>query len=190
MESSERWARHLSHIGDRRETAGIERVGHRLDLRGVDQAAGALGHERRIDAEIGDDNRVVPPKRCLAMLLQLLDAMVVVVTSEESGAWAHLILKEQQDPSEGFDVLYSGFMSRLIGTTARLAGRIRQLESDSEAANLLAFTLIGQVLVFRTGRAAVERRTGWKTFTQREISAVQTHIHRNVTAILLQENFE
>lgn len=143
-----------------------------------------------IDAEIGDENREVPRERCLAMLLQLLDALVVVVTSEASGAWARLILKEQQDPSEGFDVLYSGFMSRAIRTTAHLVGRIRQLEPDSETANLLAFTLIGQVLVFRTGRAAVERRTGWKKFTQREISAVQKHIHHNVTAILTQENLE
>jgi AcrR family transcriptional regulator len=143
-----------------------------------------------IDAELGDGRRAVSQARCLAMLRQLLDALVVVVTGEESGTWARLILKEQQDPSEGFDILYDGFMSHVIGTVTRLAGRIRRLDPDSEAANLLAFTLIGQILVFRTGRAAVERRTGWHRFSPREISAVQAQVHNNVTAILMQENSE
>ena len=143
-----------------------------------------------IDAELGDGGLEVPRERCLAMLLQLLDALLVVVTAEESGPWARLILREQQDPSDGFDVLYGGFIGHVIGTAARLIARHRDLEPDSEAVNLLGFTIIGQVLVFRSGRAAVERRTGWRKFTEREIAAVQSQIHRNVKAILMQENPE
>jgi AcrR family transcriptional regulator len=143
-----------------------------------------------IDAELGDEIPVASADRCLALLLQLLDAFVVVLTSEESGTWARLILKEQQDPSEGFDLLYEGIMNRVLGIFARLIGCIRNIDPDSEAANLLGVTLFGQVLVFRTGRATVERRTGWKQFTKREIAAVQALIRHNVTAILLQENPE
>ena len=137
-----------------------------------------------IDAELDG----ATPERCLAMLLQLLDGFVVLLTGEESGTWARLILKEQQDPSEGFDVLYEGVMSRVIGIATRLI--IRNIDPESDAANLLGFTIFGQVLVFRTGRATVERRTGWRQFNQREIAAVQAQIHRNVTAILMQENPE
>jgi hypothetical protein len=143
-----------------------------------------------IDAELGGDGTGAAADRCLPMLLQLLDAFVVVLTSEESGSWARLILKEQQDPSDGFDLLYEGIMSRIIGITTRLIGRIRGIDPDSEAANLLGITLLGQVLIFRTGRAAVARRTGWQQFTKREIAAVQALIRHNVTAILLQENPE
>lgn len=143
-----------------------------------------------VDAELDDRHRDVPRERCLAMLLQLLDGFVVLLTSEESVTWARLILKEQQDPSEGFELLYEGVMTRVLGVTTRLIGRIRDLGPDSEAVNLLAITLFGQVLVFRTGRATVERRTGWQEITQREIVAVQAQIHRNVTAILMQENPE
>jgi len=140
-----------------------------------------------IDAQLGDD---VPAEQCLAMLLQLLDAFVVVLTSEESGTWARLILREQQDPSEGFDILYGSFMSRVLGILTHLIGRIRNIDPDSEAADLLGFTLFGQVLVFRTGRAAIERRTGWQQFSKREIAAIQAQIHSNVTAILMQETTE
>jgi len=143
-----------------------------------------------IDAELGDAGAGVSADRCLAMLLELLDTLVVVMTSEKSGTWARLILKEQQDPSEGFEVLYDGLQGRVIGISTRLIGRIRDINPDSQAANLLALTLFGQVLIFRTGRATVERRTGWRQFTQREIAAVQAQIRRNVTAILTQESFE
>ena len=153
----------------------VERVRERIDPLLVD-----------IDVELDDASA----DRCLAMLLQLLDTFVVVLTSERSGAWARLILKEQQDPSEGFDVLYAGIMGRVFGITSRLIGRIRNIDPDSQAADLLTITLFGQVLIFRTGRAAVERRTGWRQFTQREIAAVQAQIHRNVTAILMQEEPE
>jgi TetR/AcrR family transcriptional regulator, regulator of cefoperazone and chloramphenicol sensitivity len=143
-----------------------------------------------INAELGDDSRDIPRERCLAMLLQLLDGFVVLLTSDESVTWARLILKEQQDPSEGFDLLYDGMMSRVIGIATRLIGRIRDLNPDSEAVNLLTITLFGQVLILRTARATIERRTGWRQFTEHEIAAVQSQIHRNVTAILMQENHE
>jgi AcrR family transcriptional regulator len=143
-----------------------------------------------IDAELDSAGADASADRCLEMLLQLLDAFVVVLTSKKSGSWARLVLKEQQDPSEGFDLLYEGVMGRVIGITSRLIGRIRNIGPDSQEANLLALTLFGQVLIFRTGRATVERRTGWRQFTQREIAAVQAQIDRNVTAILMQENPE
>ena len=142
-----------------------------------------------IDAELGD-GADANPDRCLAMLLELLDTLVVVMTSQKSGTWARLVLKEQQDPSEGFELLYDGIQGRLIGLSTRLIGRIRDIDPDSQAANLFALTLFGQVLIFRTGRATVERRTGWRQFTQREIAAVQAQVRRNATAILTQESFE
>ena len=143
-----------------------------------------------IDAELGSMDADAAPDRCLALLVQLLDTLIVVMTSEQSGTWARLVMKEQQDPSEGFELLYDGVQGRLIGLCTRLIGRIRGIDPDSETANLLALTLFGQVLIFRTGRATVERRTGWRQFSQCEIAAVQAQIRNNVTAILTQEQSE
>src|SRR5215471_6359468 len=42
----------------------------------------------------------------LAALQTLVDAFVGMLASDESAAWARLILREQQNPSDGFDVLY------------------------------------------------------------------------------------
>lgn len=143
-----------------------------------------------IEAELGDMDADSARDRCLAMLLRLLDTLVIVLTSEKSGTWARLVLKEQQDPSEGFELLYDGVQGRVIGLCTRLIGKIRDIDPDSETANLLALTLFGQVLIFRTGRATVERRTGWRQFSQREIAAVQAQIRHNVTAILTEEQSE
>jgi TetR/AcrR family transcriptional regulator, regulator of cefoperazone and chloramphenicol sensitivity len=123
----------------------------------------------------------------LALLHELTDALVGMLTSRESQAWARLILREQQDPSEGFDLLYEGFMHRLLGVTARLVARARP-GSSQEQCKLTAFTIVGQALVFRAARAAVMREMGWERVSPTEIEAIRAELRRNVSAMLEAEN--
>lgn len=163
--------------------AAIEFIGSRMRER--------LGPRlEAIGAELEQGNGAAPPRRCLQLLLDLLDAFVVVLASDESQAWAKVVLREQQEPTEGFERLYRDVMSRLLGMLSRLIGSIRGLDPELEEVRLLAFTLVGQALVFRAGRATVERRMGWSGIGEREIAAVQRQIHRNVTAIFRQEGEE
>jgi TetR/AcrR family transcriptional regulator, regulator of cefoperazone and chloramphenicol sensitivity len=161
----------LQHIAD---TVG-QRVGPLLDAVEAELQA-AIEKETRRGVE-----------HWLAQLHRLTDAFVVVLTSEESGAWARLILREQQDPSEGFDVLYEGIMQRVLGIISRLVGRIGAIDPSSRQAVLLAITIMGQVLVFRAARAAVMRRMAWHKLGAEEIAAIQARIRRNVSSMLTQE---
>ena len=124
---------------------------------------------------------------CIAALHRLLDAFVVMVTSDESAPWARLILREQQDPTPGFDILYDGIMRPLIGATTALIGRIRDCDPASETARLLAITILAQALIFRMARAAVTRQMAWPTIGTAEVRAIQVQVRRNATAILMQE---
>ncbi|MEJ2401852.1 MAG: TetR family transcriptional regulator, partial [Xanthomonadales bacterium] len=58
-----------------------------------------------IEAQLPDAGKAVNPapdtSQALALLHRLTDAFVQVLTSDESSSWARLILREQQDPSEG-----------------------------------------------------------------------------------------
>jgi hypothetical protein len=125
--------------------------------------------------------------RCLDLLHQLTDAFVAMLTSNESGAWARLILREQQEPSAGFDVLYSGFMSRLLHVLRSLIARIRGTDLASGETRLTALTIVGQALVFRAAREAVMRQMTWQQIGRGELADIQAQIRRNVTAILAQE---
>jgi TetR/AcrR family transcriptional regulator, regulator of cefoperazone and chloramphenicol sensitivity len=149
-----------------------------------------------IEAELGADtgpaaNASVlarsPSARCLDLLHELTDAFAAMLTSDESGAWARLILREQQDPSAGFDVLYGGIMSRLLDVVSSLVGRIRSVDPASDEARLTAITIVGQALVFRAARAAVVRKMAWETIGPAELAEIQAQIRRNVAAILAEE---
>ncbi len=127
------------------------------------------------------------PADCIAALHRLLDAFVVMVTSDESAPWARLILREQQDPTPGFDILYDGIMRPLIGATTVLISRIRGCDPTTETARLLAITVLAQALIFRMARAAVTRHMAWPTIGTAEVRAIQVQVRNNTTAILMQE---
>jgi len=125
--------------------------------------------------------------QALEWLHRLTDAFVQVLTSDESSSWARLILREQQDPSEGFDVLYDGIMHRMFDVTTRLVGQARRVHAAGQDERLLAVTILGQALVFRVARTAVVRELGWGLIAAAEVDAIKATLRRNVGAMLEAE---
>jgi AcrR family transcriptional regulator len=119
-----------------------------------------------------------------ALVLRLIDALVATFSAPESAAWARLILREQQTPSEAFDRLYDTAIGRILSLLTRLIANIRALDPDALEARLLAQTIIGQALVFRSARATVMRHLNWQDIGADEVAAIQAVIRANVTAML------
>lgn len=167
-----------------------------LYLAALENIAGAVRQRigpliAEIEAELGlgeaaDARRRAPsdPKDGLAALHRLTDAFVAMLTSDEAATWAQLILREQQHPSERFDVLYAGIMGRGLRAVTGLVARIRGSDPASRDTRLTALTIFGQTLVFRAGRAAAMRHMGWASIGADEVAAIQAAIRRNVTAML------
>ena len=126
-------------------------------------------------------------RQALDLLHQLTDALVQLLTSNESAPWARLILSEQQEPSDGFDILYDGFMNRVFTITARLVRRVRKGKLDERQAKLTAATILGQALVFRAARTAVMREMEWDELKPAEVENIKAMLRRNVAAMLETE---
>ncbi|HXV76015.1 MAG TPA: CerR family C-terminal domain-containing protein [Candidatus Polarisedimenticolaceae bacterium] len=120
---------------------------------------------------------------CLEVAGRLTDALARMLTGEESESWARLIVREQQDPTESFDLLQG-----VVGPWA--AALIRVFESAGgqtpAEARLSVLTIVGQALVFRVSRTSVLRITGWKQIGERELAAIQRRIRQNVRAVLVR----
>jgi AcrR family transcriptional regulator len=142
--------------------------------------------EAELDADAGDPAEA--RDRAIEQLHGFTDAFAGMLTSAESKSWARLILREQQDPSEGFELLYAGVMRRILGVTTRLVARARRDDAADDRCKLTALTIVGQVLIFRTGREAVLRQMGWDSVSDAELKAIQAELRRNVTAILRAEH--
>ena len=143
--------------------------------------------EQQLLADKGARSPQGRAKQALELLHRLTGAFVKVLTSEESSSWARLILREQQDPSEGFDILYQGIMRRMFEVTIQLVRRVRQEKRVSQQTRLLAVTILGQALVFRAARTVVLREMGWKRVEPAELKAIQALLRRNVAAMLETE---
>jgi hypothetical protein len=143
--------------------------------------------EAGLEAPVGAQASRRAVDRARTALQELIDAFLGMLASDESAAWARLILREQQNPSDGFDVLYSGFMHRLLSVVSALVARARNLEPTAADCKLTAMTILGQAIVFRAARAAVMREMGWQTLGREELDSVKALLHRNIAAILKAE---
>lgn len=104
-----------------------------------------------------------PARRELAvqLLQSIFDAFNDMSFEHAPEGWVRLILREQQDPTEAFQLLYDGIISRMIGLVTQLVAMGSGLEQSSEACRIRAMMIFGQVLVFRTARGTVSRHLGW-----------------------------
>jgi AcrR family transcriptional regulator len=123
----------------------------------------------------------------LRLLLQLLDGMASLVADEASAAWGQLIVREQQNPTPAFNVVYERFMGRVLRALTALLHLIRPQTSEAEA-RLIVVTCVGQVFAFRTARAGILRHLGWRTIGPDELTAIRRRIRSNVTAMLLAKD--
>ncbi|WP_238009848.1 CerR family C-terminal domain-containing protein [Dactylosporangium sp. AC04546] len=141
----------------------------------------------RIEAALDETREVTSPAalrdRLLPALLELTDGMAALLLRGDSAEWMQLILREQQTPTTAFDSLYSGFMGRVAALITEVAGRLR-VDQDQTANRVLAATIMGQLVVFRSGHAGVMRHLGWAEVDDARVACVQQVLRGNVTALL------
>lgn len=143
--------------------------------------------ETELAADTGNRARRKNAERALAALQELVGAFVGMLASDESADWARIILREQQNPSDGFDVLYHGFMHRMLGIVSELVARAQNRGAAAADCKLTAFTIVGQALVFRAARAVVMRELQWRQLGATELEAIRAQLKRNIAAIVQAE---
>ena len=124
------------------------------------------------------------PDAALTEFLAIIDRFVEVMVHPESAAWARFIVREQMEPTEAFDVLYSGVMGRLVDRLSALIGRLGGGRRDAAEARLKTLAIVGQALVFRVARAALLRATGWADVDAAGASAIRRVVRAHTEAIL------
>ena len=107
------------------------------------------------------------------LLLRILDAFNEMVVLHAPEGWVRVILREQQDPGEAFDLLYDNMLSRMMALVTRLVAMGSGLEENSEACRMRALMLFGQVLIFHTARGTAMRHMGWDGLTEDKLDALK-----------------
>jgi len=120
----------------------------------------------------------------LQLLLTLLDVFIDMFTSEAATAWVPLVVREQQDPTEAFDMIYDQYMGPMLSLATHLVGAAADMDERSEACRVRTLMILGQVLVFQFARGTRSRYLPWGPVTADNITAMKAQLRLGVEAQL------
>lgn len=92
-------------------------------------------------------------------LVNVLDELAATMLGEQSARWAQFITREQQEPTEAFDRIYSIAMRPMTDAFIALIAVARPDLSERER-RATGFLLFGQAMALRAGRASLCRVLG------------------------------
>ncbi len=122
-----------------------------------------------------------------AALVTLLEAYADMLLGEaEAERWARFIVREQMQPSPAFEVIF-GMMSRGHAIATQLVAVAIGRDAADDAVRLRAFTLMGQVLIFRLANTMVVRTMDWPGIGAAQRASIKAVILANVGAVLDRE---
>ncbi|MEP5763454.1 MAG: CerR family C-terminal domain-containing protein [Halieaceae bacterium] len=121
-------------------------------------------------------------RACLDIMDRLLQGITRMFGQREAAGWVKLVMREQQDPTEAFDIFFQGPYSQMLEIFTRLIGLLTGQSPQAQATRLLALTQMGQILVFMVGRATTSRHLGWQTVGEAQMKAVHEQVRKNLYA--------
>jgi TetR/AcrR family transcriptional regulator, regulator of cefoperazone and chloramphenicol sensitivity len=131
------------------------------------------------------DAGAVSPDAATAMLRTIVgQAADTLLGHPEAQRWAPYILREQMDPTPAFNVLYDGFMGRAHVLITSLFACATGRDSGDPETIVRVFGVFGQLVIFRMGRAMVERRLGWTNYGPAEVAMVKAAALSNLDAMI------
>lgn len=122
------------------------------------------------------------PAEAVERLATLLDALAGMMLGEASDKWARFITREQQEPTEAFDRIYTIAMQPLVETFIHLITLARP-DLSADECRATGFLLFGQAMALRAGRASLVRVLGGSVDEQSE-KLIRTRLAAHARAIL------
>lgn len=127
--------------------------------------------------------QVNTPDAARAALHMIVERFIDKMADARTAPWSLFIVREQMQPTEAFDRIYNGLMGRMLETLARLVQVAGQI-SDDRHARLVVVTIIGQVIVMRSARAASLRFLGHSDLDPVFTADLKRQVAFNIDAVL------
>lgn len=135
-------------------------------------------------AESLDPERLAPDE-ATKQLVRIFEAMVdFLLATPEAEDISQFILRELARPTAALDIIYEGMFLPTHERICKLWQTATGEDQNSETTKLTAFTLIGQVVYFKFGRAAVLRRMGWRGVDPGQAAMISAILRDNVEALV------
>lgn len=118
-----------------------------------------------------------------AAIQRIIARFVDKMASDSSADIALFIMREQSNPSEAFDRIYTGLMGKLLDRLATLVCIATGMR-DLRTAQIATITLMGQAMALRASRGAILRLLGLPSLDADATDDFKARISANIDAIL------
>lgn len=116
----------------------------------------------------------------LVLLQELIDTFAMgIIASEPDDHSTRFIMREQLDPTSAFDVIYENVMLKVLRPCEALISRLLEKPEDDPECIIRAFTVLGQVLIFRLARTAALRSLKWDQFTDERVKLIRAVVQQH-----------
>jgi hypothetical protein len=100
----------------------------------------------------------------------------------EASNWVRLVIREQQDPTSAFQILWDSFMEKMLGLMNRLVGLALGTDPKADDTRIRTLLVLSQVLFVFTARSTTSRQMGWKQLQQKELDLIREQLFINLHA--------
>lgn len=147
-------------------------------------AADALPAVRAVAQELDSIEAGMPATagRALQSLEMVMLTIVGQLSRASASGWPRILVREQQDPTVAFDVLYDRFWQPLLAVLSRLVGLLLDIDPASRKARSRAMMIMGQVIFFLAARATTLRQMGWDSLGPEELEVVREQLLESLRA--------
>lgn len=136
-----------------------------------------VGERRKIVlerfAEAKSGGRPIDAAEARAILIAVGESLLTLFADDESAVWVRYMVREQAEPTEAFDRIYSGFMQPMLAAVRHLVGILIEADPDSVRVRLRTLSLVGSLIIYRVGRASILREMGWSAVGPEEVAAIR-----------------
>jgi len=92
---------------------------------------------------------------------RLLGAILNLFGKPETSRWIRLVIREQQDPTRAFDLLWDSVMSRVIGLLNKLVSLALDADPEADSTRAHSLLVLTQVMGVFAGRGTTARHMRW-----------------------------
>jgi AcrR family transcriptional regulator len=129
--------------------------------------------------------RRLTPEEALALIRTLFSTIVSVLLQDQATTtWARIIVREQMQPTKAFDIVYERLIRHVHEALTVLLAIILKRKATDPVVILRAHTLVGQVIIFLSGRETIRRRMNWERYTATEIRQIQQAIDEQLDLLI------
>lgn len=148
---------------------------------------GELGQRiRRRLAEAAGAGGTIGRDEARSFLSELAQTMAGLFVSPVSEPLARFLIREQMEPTEAFERIFTAVMKPMIEAASTLVGVLLGESGSSTHVKLRTVSLLGGLMVFRVAHAAVKRHLAWEVIGPDEVEAVRRHA-AELVAVLAAE---